>query len=132
MKKIIATKNAPQAIGPYSQGVVVGNMLFISGQIGFDPATGTVVEGGVGAQTKRVLDNIKGVVEEAGATMDHIAKVSIFFKDLSHFQEVNEIYATYFTENPPARAAVEVSRLPRDVLIEMEAIAYLGDGTTNK
>ena len=121
--KTINTENAPAAIGPYSQAVVAGNMLFVSGQIPLDPQSGETVSGGISAQTKQVLDNLKAVVEAAGSDMANVAKVTIFLTDMQQFAVVNEIYGTYFSAPYPARACVQVSELPKGVEIEMDAIA---------
>jgi len=123
MKDIISTKNAPAAIGPYSQAVRAQRLVFTSGQIAIDPATNTLVEGGIEVQTRRVLDNISAILSAAGVNMDQVVKTVVFIKDMNDFAKVNEIYAEYFTGNYPARSCVEVSRLPKDVLIEIEAIA---------
>ena len=123
MKDIISTKNAPAAIGPYSQAVRARRLVFTSGQIAIDPSTNTLVEGGIEVQTRRVLDNISAILSAAGVNMDQVVKTVVFIKDMNDFAKVNEIYAEYFTGNYPARSCVEVSRLPKDVLIEIEAIA---------
>lgn len=122
-KQIISTTAAPQAIGPYSQAVKAGNLLFCSGQIPIDPATGQLVTGDIQTQSRRVLDNIKGLLEAAGSSLDKVVKATVFIKDMNQFTAINEIYATYFTSNPPARSLVEVARLPKDVDIEIEVIA---------
>jgi len=125
MKTIVSTDNAPAAIGPYSQGVKVGNLLFTSGQIPLDPATGTFPEG-IQAQARQSLTNVKAILAEAGVSMDQVIKTTVFLKDMNDFAAMNEVYATFFTEgNYPARSAVEVARLPKDVLVEIEAIAQL-------
>ena len=123
MKEIIATDKAPAAIGPYSQAVKVGNLLFTSGMIPIDPATNTLVEGGIEVQAERALQNVKNLLEASGSSLDKVVKTVVFINDMNDFAKVNEIYAKYFTENYPARSCVEVARLPKDVLIEMEAIA---------
>ena len=123
MKEIISTDKAPAAIGPYSQAVKVGNLLFTSGMIPIDPATNTLVEGGIEVQAERALENVKALLEASGTSLDKVVKTVVFIKDMNDFAKVNEIYAKYFTENFPARSCVEVARLPKDVLIEMEAIA---------
>ncbi len=123
MKERIATDKAPAAIGPYSQAVKVGNLLFTSGMIPIDPATNTLVEGGIEVQAERALENVKNLLEASGSSLDKVVKTVVFIKDMNDFAKVNEIYAKYFTENYPARSCVEVARLPKDVLIEMEAIA---------
>jgi len=125
-KESISCGAAPKAIGPYSQAIRAGDLIFLSGQIPIDPVTGKTVEGGIDDQTRRVLDNIKGLLASQGSAMDDVVKVTIFLKDMSDFNRVNEIYATYFPSSPPARSTVEVARLPRDVLIEIEAIALAG------
>lgn len=122
-KEIIKTDKAPQAIGPYSQGVKVGNLVFFSGQIALDPATGELVQGGIEEQAKKVMENIKGLLESQGLDFDSIVKTTIFLNDINDFGKVNEIYGSYFNEAPPARSCVEVSRLPKDVAIEIEVIA---------
>ena len=124
-KKVIWTEKAPKAIGPYSQAIQAGNLLFISGQIPIDPATGELVRGEIEQQTARVLDNIKGILESQGLGTEDVVKVIIFLKDMGNFNQVNEVYATYFPSLPPARSTVEVARLPRDVEIEIEAIALI-------
>jgi 2-iminobutanoate/2-iminopropanoate deaminase len=127
MKTIIATDKAPAAIGPYSQAVKVGNLLFTSGMIPIDPATNTLVEGGIEVQAERALMNVKALLEESGSSLDKVVKTVVFIKDMNDFAKVNEIYAKYFTKDFPARSCVEVARLPKDVLIEMEAIAEVDD-----
>ena len=124
--QIINTKHAPAAIGPYSQGVVAGGMLYASGQIPLDPKSGEIVSGGIAAQTKQVLENMKAVVEAAGASMSKVVKVTIYIVDMQQFAVVNEVYGTYFSAPFPARACVEVSKLPKGVEVEMDAIAFLG------
>lgn len=125
-KTVIRTPSAPAAIGPYSQAVRAGSLLFLSGQIGLDPATGQIVDGGIEAQVERVLKNIEAVLLAAGATTTDVVKTTLFLASMDDFSKVNEVYARYFTDNPPARSTVEVSRLPRNVLFEMDAIAVLG------
>jgi 2-iminobutanoate/2-iminopropanoate deaminase len=124
-KEIVATANAPQAIGPYSQAVKHDGLVFCSGQIPLDPATGQVVEGGMAEQTARVLENLKGVLEAAGAGFDSVLKTTVFLKDLAEFAAMNEVYAKYFGVVAPARSTVEVARLPKDVKVEIEAIAFV-------
>ena len=126
MKEIISTSNAPAAIGPYSQAVKAGNLLFISGQIPLDPATGEVVEGDITVQTHRVLDNVKAILTEAGADFSNVVKTTVFLRDMNDFVPMNRVYAEYYSENCPARSAVQVGRLPKDVSVEIETIAYLG------
>ena len=125
MKDIISTNKAPAAIGPYSQAVKTGNLLFTSGQIPIDPATNTLVEGGIEVQARRVFENVQAILSASGAGMDQVVKTVVFLKDMNDFAKVNEIYAEFFTGNYPARSCVEVARLPKDVLIEMEAIAEI-------
>ncbi len=123
-KTIIATPNAPQAIGPYSQAVVHNGLVFVSGQIPIDPKSNIIPAGlTVEQQTRRVLDNLKAVLEAAGSSLDQVLKTTIYLKDMGTFNDVNMIYGQYFTSNWPARATVEVARLPKDVLVEIDAIA---------
>ena len=123
MKKIIATTNAPAAIGPYSQAIDCGSFIVTSGQIPIDPATGNLVEGGITAQTRQSLTNVKAVVEAAGLTMDHVAKTTVFLQNMADFAAMNAVYAEFFTEGQyPARSAVEVGALPRGALVEIETI----------
>ena len=125
-KKAVSTKNAPAAIGPYSQAVRVGDFLYTSGQVGLDPATGVLVQGGIEAQTTRVLENLKAVLETAGIDIALVVKTTVFLKDMDDFAAMNAIYGKYFTPEgvvAPARSTVEVARLPKDALVEIEAIA---------
>ena len=122
MKKI-STKNAPKAIGPYTQAMMTNNMLFVSGQIPFIPKTMVVSGNDIKSQTKQSILNVLAIVNEAGFDIENIAKIGIFMKDMSMFTEMNEVYASFFSEHKPARFAVEVARLPKDVLIEIDAIA---------
>jgi len=124
-KTIVLTENAPQPIGPYSQAVKVGNLLFCSGQIPCDPKTGQVVSQNVQEQTRRALENLKAVLKAAGASLDSVVKTTVFVKSMNDFPVVNEVYGSFFKTQPPARSTVEVARLPRDVLVEIEAIASL-------
>ena len=122
-KNIIATANAPAAIGPYSQAIDCGSFIVTSGQIPIDPATGNLVEGGITAQTRQSLTNVKAVVEAAGLTMDHVAKTTVFLQNMADFAAMNAVYAEFFTEgNFPARSAVEVGALPKGALVEIETI----------
>ncbi len=123
MKNPIATKNAPAAIGPYSQGVDAGSIVFVSGQLPVDPSTGAFAEGGIAEQTRQSLTNIQAILAEAGLTMDNVVKTTVFLKDMNDFAAMNQVYATFFTTNPPARSAIEVARLPKDARLEIEAIA---------
>lgn len=125
MKDIIASEKAPKAVGPYSQAVRVGNLLFLSGQIPLDPVSGQLVEGGIQHQTERVLENLRAVLEAAGLTFENVVKTTVYLKNLADFVHMNETYAEYFPSNPPARATVEVARLPRDVSVEIDAIAVV-------
>ena len=125
IKHTVSTPNAPAAIGPYSQGVKVGNLIFTSGQLPMNPQSGELVADIEGA-TQQSLDNVKAVLEAAGATMDNIIKIVVFLRDMNDFAAMNDVYATYFPNDPPARSAVQVARLPKDAILEIEAIAYLG------
>lgn len=122
-RRVVSTPNAPAAIGPYSQAIVAGGGVFCSGQIPLDPATGQLVEGSISVQTRRVLDNLKAVLEAADATLQDVVKVTLFLTDLNDFAEVNQVYAEYFPEAPPARSTFQVSALPRGARVEVEAIA---------
>ncbi len=124
-KEIIKTGQAPAAIGPYSQAVKVGNLLFCSGQIPLDPATGSLVEDTVRAQTARSLNNLKAVLAQAGAGMDSVVKTTVFLRDMEDFSEMNQVYQEFFAENCPARSAVQAARLPKDARVEIEALAVL-------
>ena len=124
-KEIISTPKAAAAIGPYSQAVKVGNLVFTSGQVPFVPETGEVIEGDIQAQTKRSLDSIKAILEEAGTSLENVVKTTVFIKNMNDFGKINEVYAQFFTENQPARSCVEVARLPRDVSVEIEVIAIM-------
>ena len=123
MKKVISTENAPAAIGPYSQAVKAGNLLFVSGQVPFVPETMEIVEGDVKAQTAQSLKNVQAILAEAGLDFSHVVKSTVFIKDMNEFALINEVYAEFFGENKPARACVEVARLPKDVKVEIEVIA---------
>ncbi|MDR0446658.1 MAG: RidA family protein [Oscillospiraceae bacterium] len=122
-KKVITTNNAPAAIGPYSQGISAGGFVFVSGQLPIDPATGELAPGGVSEQTERSIKNVKAVLEAAGLTLGDVLKTTVFLKDMNDFAAMNAVYAAHFTSDCPARAAVEVARLPKDALVEIEAIA---------
>ena len=124
-KKIIKTHKAPQAIGPYSQAVKSGNFIFASGQVPLDPISGNIEENDIKKQTTRVMENIKGLLESENLTMSNIIKTTCFLSDMSNFAAFNEVYATYFTENPPARSTVAVKSLPKDALVEVEVIAVV-------
>jgi 2-iminobutanoate/2-iminopropanoate deaminase len=123
MLKTIATERAPRAIGPYSQAVIWQGLAFLSGQIPLDPASSQVVEGDIAAQTERVLENLKAVLEACGSSLARVLKTTVYLKDMAEFPRMNEVYARYFPQNPPARATVAVARLPRDVRVEIDAVA---------
>ena len=123
MKKVIKTAKAPSAIGPYSQAIQVGNLVYTSGQIPIDPSTGAFVEGGIKEQTRQSLQNVKSILEEAGLTMCDVLKTTVFMADMNDFAEMNAVYATFFTEPYPARSAVAVKTLPKGALVEIEVIA---------
>jgi len=123
MKKTVSSDKAPKAIGPYSQAIIHNGLAYLSGQIPMDPATGQIVDGDVAAQTERVLENIKAVLEAAGASLDSVLKTTVFLKDMGEFPKMNEVYGRYFAENPPARSTVQAAKLPRDVSVEIDAIA---------
>lgn len=126
MKKIISTKDAPAAIGPYNQAIEANGFVFVSGQIPLVPDTMELVEGGVVEQTHQVLKNLEAVLKQAGCSLENVVKTSCFLKSMNDFVAMNEVYAQYFKENQPARAAVEVARLPKDVMVEIEAVAVKG------
>ena len=123
MKKMISTSKAPAAIGPYSQAIQVGNLIYTSGQIPIDPATGQLVEGGVKEQTRQSLNNIQAILQEAGLTMTSVVKTTVFMADMADFADMNSIYAEFFTEPYPARSAVAVKTLPKNALVEIEVVA---------
>ena len=125
MKEIVATERAPRAIGPYSQAIRSGNLLFASGQIPIDPATGEFVAGGIVEQTEQVLRNVSAILEAAGVGLPEVVKTTVFLADMDDFTAMNEVYGRFFGENPPARATVQAARLPRDAKVEIEAIAVL-------
>lgn len=125
MREAVATDAAPRAIGPYSQAVRTGTLLFVSGQIPIDPVTGQLVEGDIRVQTHRVLQNLEAIVRAAGATLDHVVRTTVYLVDLADFAGMNEVYAAYFRSPAPARATVQVARLPRDARVEIDAIATL-------
>ena len=125
MKQVIHTDKAPAAIGPYSQAVQVGQLLFTSGQVPIDPETGAIVEGGIQEQARQSLNNIKAILNAAGTNMGAVVKTTVFLQDMNDFAAMNEVYAQFFQEPYPARSAVQVGRLPKDTLVEIEAIAQL-------
>ncbi len=123
MKEAVHTDRAPNPIGPYSQGIRANGFIFLAGQVALDPKSGELISGDVRQQTERTLENLKGVLEAAGANLNHVVKVTIFLKNMSDFAGMNEIYARYFPKLPPARSTVEVARLPKDALVEIELMA---------
>ena len=125
MKEVIATDRGPKAIGPYSQAIRANGFLFVSGQIPLDPATQQLVSGDIQAQTERVLENLKGIVEAAGSSLDRVVRATVFLADMNEFAAMNEVYGRYFRNQPPARSTVQVSRLPRDVRVEIDVIALV-------
>jgi 2-iminobutanoate/2-iminopropanoate deaminase len=133
-REIIVTENAPQAIGPYSVGVKANHFVFTAGQIGLDPKTQAIVDGGVEAETKQALTNVKAILEAAGTSLDQVVKTTVFLRDMNDFSRMNAVYATFFSQNPPARSAVQAAGLPKGVAVEIEAVAVVpcdkhhGDG----
>ena len=123
MREVISTPDAPKAIGPYSQGIKAGGLIFTAGQVAIDPATGQVVAGDVAAQTERVMRNLAAILQAAGSSMEKVVRCGVFLKSMNDFAAMNEVYGRYFTAAPPARSTVEVSRLPKDVLVEIDVIA---------
>ncbi|MGD0823588.1 MAG: RidA family protein [Terriglobales bacterium] len=123
MREVIATEKAPQAIGPYSQAIRAAGLIFTSGQIAIDPATAQIVSGDVGAQTERVLENLSAILTASGSGLEKVLRCTVFLKDMGDFAAMNEVYGRYFKQAPPARSTVEVARLPKDVLVEIDAIA---------
>jgi 2-iminobutanoate/2-iminopropanoate deaminase len=123
--KKIQTDQAPHAIGPYSQGIVAGGLLYTAGQIALDPATGELVAGDVRAQTSRVLDNLSAILQAAGSSLERVVKTTVYLSDMGEFAAMNDVYSTYFTEHKPARSTVQAARLPRDVKVEIDAIAVV-------
>lgn len=124
-KQIIATEKAPQAIGPYSQAVRIGNLVYTAGQIGLDPATGDLVPGGVEAETRQALTNLQHVLEAAGASLGTVVKTTVFLRDMNDFAKMNAVYAEFFTAGFPARSAVQAAALPKGAAVEIEAVAYI-------
>jgi 2-iminobutanoate/2-iminopropanoate deaminase len=125
MRDVVLTDRGPKPIGPYSQAVRVNGFLYVSGQIALDPKTGEMTTGDIAQQTERTMENVKGIVEAAGSKMPHVIKTTVFLKNMSDFSAMNEVYAHYFSAAPPARSTVEVARLPKDALVEIEVIAAL-------
>ena len=124
MRQAVSTPSAPKAIGPYSQAIRAGSLLFVSGQVPIDPATGQIINGDIAAQTHRVFQNIGEILTAGGASFDHVVRTTVFLADMNDFAAMNEAYATYFTAPAPARATVQVSRLPKDARVEIDVIAY--------
>jgi 2-iminobutanoate/2-iminopropanoate deaminase len=125
MKETITTDRGPKPIGPYSQAVKANGFLYLSGQVALDPKTSAMVGGDIREQTARVLENVKGILEAAGSNLHHVVKTTVFLKDINEFPAMNEVYARYFTAAPPARSTVEVARLPKDALVEIEVVATI-------
>jgi 2-iminobutanoate/2-iminopropanoate deaminase len=125
MRQPVSTDEAPKAIGPYSQAIRVGQFVFLSGQVGFDPATGQLVAGGISEQTHRVLQNVGAILSAAGLSFDHVIKTTVFLADMNDFAAMNEVYASYFKSPAPARSTVQAARLPRDAMVEIEVVAHL-------
>lgn len=123
MKNVVITDRGPKPIGPYSQAIKAGGLVYLSGQVALDPKSGELVGADIGQQTERVLENIKGILEAAGVNLHHVLKTTVFLKDMNDFAAMNEVYTRYFTAAPPARSTVQVSRLPKDALVEIEVIA---------
>jgi 2-iminobutanoate/2-iminopropanoate deaminase len=123
MREVIATNDGPKAIGPYSQAIKANGFVFVSGQIPFDPATQQLIEGDIAAQTERVLQTLSGILKAAGSSLDKVVKAGVFLKNMSDFAAMNEVYGRHFAQSPPARSTVEVARLPKDVLVEIDVIA---------
>ncbi len=125
MREAVATQKAPQAIGPYSQAIKANGLVFASGQIPIDPANGQIIAGDIAAQTERVLKNLGAVLAAAGSSLERVVKTTVFLKNMSDFPRMNDVYGRFFTKEPPARSTVEVARLPKDVLVEIDVIALL-------
>ncbi|RKD27957.1 endoribonuclease L-PSP [Caminicella sporogenes DSM 14501] len=123
--KVVHTDKAPAAVGPYSQAIKAGNLLFVSGQIPINPATGELVKGSIEDETRQCLENAKAILEEAGSSLNKVVKATVFIKDMNQFGRINEVYGQYFAEHKPARACIEVARLPKDVNVEIEMIAVV-------
>lgn len=126
-KQVVVAENAPKAIGPYSAGIKIGNFVYTAGQLGIDPATGDFIEGGVEAETRQALQNLKAVLEAAGTSLENVIKTTVFLRDMNDFAAMNAVYAQFFTANYPARSAVQVARLPKDGAVEIEAVAVVVD-----
>jgi 2-iminobutanoate/2-iminopropanoate deaminase len=126
-RQVINTNQAPKAIGPYSQAIIANNLVYTAGQIALVPATGEIATGNIQGQTRQVLENIKGILEASGSSLADVVKTTVFLKDMSEFAAMNEVYGQYFASSPPARSTVEVSRLPKDVRVEIDAIGIVKD-----
>jgi len=126
VREAVSTPSAPQAIGPYSQGIKAGGLLFVSGQIPLDPATGALVDGDIAAQTHRVFANLKAILEAGGSSLDHVVRSTVYLADMDDFTAMNAVYGTYFSAPAPARATIQAVRLPKDARIEIDVIASLG------
>jgi len=126
-KKVLISENAPKAIGPYSQGISVGGFVFLSGQLGIDSQSGALVDGGIEAQTEQALINLRHVLESCGLNLEHVIKTTVFLKDIKDFSKMNMVYAKYFPTEPPARSTIQVAALPKDGLVEIEAIVILSE-----
>lgn len=125
MRRAVSSSSAPKAIGPYSQAIQAGSLLFLSGQIPLDPETGQIVDGDIAAQTHRVFKNLQAVLEAAGATLDHVVRTTVYVADMNDFAAINDVYGTYFSSPAPARATIQAARLPKDARVEIDAIADL-------
>jgi 2-iminobutanoate/2-iminopropanoate deaminase len=123
-KEVITTKDAPKALGPYSAGIRVGNMVYTAGQVGIDPAIGDIVSGGIEAETRQVLHNLQAVLKAAGSNLDRVVKTTVFLQDMNDFSKMNAVYAEFFNEKPPARSTVQVGALPKGAAVEIEAVAF--------
>ena len=124
-KQIVVAENAPKAIGPYSVGVKIGDFVFTAGQLGINPETGSIVNGGIAEQTTQALENLRAVLEAGGSSLSNVIKTTVFLRDMNDFSKMNDVYAEFFTENFPARSAVQVARLPLDAQVEIEAVAII-------
>jgi len=125
MREIVTSDRGPKPIGPYSQAVKANGFIFLSGQVGLDPKTGEMIPGDIRQQTERTLENIKGILEGSGSNLHHVVKATVFLKDMNDFSAMNEVYGRYFTTTPPARSTVQVARLPKDALVEIEVVATI-------
>ena len=125
IRQAVATDKAPKAIGPYSQGIKAGNLLFVSGQVPIDPATGNIIEGDIKTQTDRVMRNLTAILEAGGASMDHVVRCTVYLADMNDFAAMNEVYGSYFSQPAPARATIQAVRLPKDARVEIDVVAVL-------